>query len=449
MRRQSRRPPENIYLKPREIPPEHFLHLVDGRDTPEFRAKFAIWLSDGCKVLLVRFCFNAEPDRYADELRAKWRAQQTILTPQELRKKIDISYQRSEAYRRRYINNLIEHLSPLPCWQQIAFLNERLKAIGSQETSRRTQSASRQRRRPGTTNHPPESISLEQVQDDYYWHFPSPHKRVYRDLVFGQLLGEKLARKFARKDVPDEGHYLRELAQELRCRPQRGEEPLPVWADLSKHPIYRLLLSEFTVDAGRLRRTIKSLCSAHLQQLTVLQADRFAQRRAFLKKLRSELQELDGGDPEFLDRVRLIHRVTRYNRDIVSALREFFFHGMEPDTLRRHRGLAHKVLTSTFPADVALLARFVSALFCQWQRDDADGSSFRLKLAQARMWPWQVAQQQAGQAEAQTFQKVEQVAGVPVANNDTVKQAKAATFAKRRARDLGLHYPKLIAGQNP
>jgi hypothetical protein len=449
MRRQSKRPAENIYLKGREIPPEQFLHLIDGRDTPEFRATFATWLSDGCKLSLVRSCFSAEPDRYADELRAKWRAQQTVLKPDELRRKIDKSFQQSEVYRREYVNHLLEHLRPLPCWQQVAFLDQRLRAIGRQEMSRRPRGASR-RRLQGTTNKPPESIYLEQVQDDYYWHFPPPHKRIYRNLVFEQELGEKLARKLARKDVPDEGHYLHELAQELRCRPQRGDGPLPVWAELSNYPIYRLLLCEFAMDPGRLRRTIKSLCSAYLRKLLVLQADRFAQRRTFLKDLRSELQGLAGGDPEFLKRVRLIHRVARYNRDIMSALREFFLHGLDPDALRLHRGLAHKVINSTFPADVALLARFTSALLHQWQRDDADGSPYRIKLAQTQTWPWQVAQRQAGLTEAQFSQKVEQLAGVPQASTEAVKRARLTAFAKRRARGFRLHYPnpKATTGQN-
>ncbi len=446
MRRQSKRPAGNIYLKWREIPREHFLHLVDGRDTPEFCAYFATWLSNRCKLSLIRFCFNAEPGRYTDNLHAKWRAKQTTLAPDVIRRKRDESCRQSEAYRSEYQKKLLKHLRPLLCWQQIAFLNKHLKTIGPQETSSRPRSASRRRRLPGTTNKPSESISLEQVQDDYYRQFPLPHKRIYRDLVFGHGLGEKLARKFARDKVPNEGHYLRELAQELRCRPQRGEEPLPVWADLSKYSICRLLLHEFAMDAARLRRTIKALCSAYLERLIVLQADRFAERRAFLKKLR----ELAGRDSKFRKRVRLIHRVTRYNRDIMSALRRFFFHGLDPDAIQRHRGFAYKVITSTFPEDVALLARFVSALLRQWKRDDADGSLFRTKLAQAQTWPWQVARRQAGQTEAQFSQKVEQLAGVPEARTEAVKRARVTAFAKRRARGFRLHYPNPqgTAGQN-
>ncbi|MCI0349008.1 MAG: hypothetical protein L0Z53_06245, partial [Acidobacteriales bacterium] len=346
MRGQTQRPKdaENIYLKWRRIPREHFLHLVDGRDTAEFRVQFATWLSEDCMVPLVRFCFEAEPERYASQLRAHIFGKKPKLAPAQARRASEELAQRTEAYRTKYTTELLEKLRPLPCWRQIAVLNRHLKAVVPQERTRRSREASRRRRLRGTTGQPPKSIWLEQVQEDYYRQFPLPHKRVYDDLVFGQKLGEKLACKFARKAAPDEPLYLSEVAEELRCLPQRGTKPTPVWAFLSQYSICKLLLSEFARDAGRLRRTIKSLCSAYLRQLTILQADRFAERKGFLKALRSEFQRLAGGEPEFLKRVRLIHRVARYNRDIVSALRDFFFHGLDPDVIRQHRGFMYKVI---------------------------------------------------------------------------------------------------------
>ena len=59
----------NLYRRPPAMDKADFLSLVDGRDKPEFKPKFAEWLASHCTVNLVRRCFEEQPRQAVEQLR--------------------------------------------------------------------------------------------------------------------------------------------------------------------------------------------------------------------------------------------------------------------------------------------------------------------------------------------------------------------------------------------
>lgn len=63
--------PANLYIRWEKIPDSVFLWWVDGRDTPQFSAKFANWLALVCRVQLVRAYVDDPVDAFSAGRRAE------------------------------------------------------------------------------------------------------------------------------------------------------------------------------------------------------------------------------------------------------------------------------------------------------------------------------------------------------------------------------------------
>lgn len=514
-------PPPNAVAKmkvrPRALAPKDFLIFVPGRGAGEFRASFARWLAEVCPVELVRRCFDAEPERQVTAWRkelfpARWQklldraagekdlarrralfAEMDRILPQSKRDAFMQELQRRRVtFTGEYVNGLVKALEVKDSAAQIRFLNRHLKRRNLLPPSPKRDPAAARRALSAVPIkfQPPRSISLEEVEDAYYYCHPElrPDLAGTEDLTFSRELGGDLARSFARLGIPGEPFALKALAHELAVLPELGNAPSPVWAALCgqrKGKRYRasslrqLLKAELERDAKALRDLAAALLCEHLRSLTRLQLGRFANTRRLANASREAVKRLAGTDASRAVNYRAIHRATRYNGGVVRALEFFFFHGPLSDDLRTRPGLLAKLLPTLENADIPLLLKFLfqtgkkkHGLVQRWCDDDALRSPFRNKLVLVQRWPWLVQRHRAGKPETQSFEAVEALAGELTVEEKIAREPDIAakqggspgeqeqmrrlhlsssreeerakrrqTFEKRRER-LGLHYPK-------
>ncbi|MST94342.1 MAG: hypothetical protein EXS33_03555 [Pedosphaera sp.] len=447
-------------LHARVIQPVNFLHLVPGKNKPEFCRYFAHWLAGGCFDPLVRACFDAEPDAYQLKQRSKLlpapyrKLLQSLRDEHDPKRRKEIFRQlhrilprtksatitkellhRDEVFRNGYVARLIEALSSLPPKQQILHLNQHLiknRALLPPSESRWIRATVPKDRRAAYSVKSPRTISLGNIEDDYYRHHPklTPHKELYDQQVFSCELGGGLAAKMARPAYQGEGFRLTELAAELYTSPSRAR-----------------LMAQCKTNNDSLRAVARALLWAHLNYLLHVSQSSLPQRRNkrdLIDAARKIIKQAAAGNQDRADIYRSIHRDLR-SGEVAEALWNFFFDGLSHNDVLTRPGLLAKLLPP-LKKDTTFLMRFLFqkrknrplGLVPQWIENDAAGSGLRRRLALAGLWPYMVSQKRLGKKEPEFAESLNKQAGVPSSETTTAKYLDR--FARERER-LGLIYP--------
>ena len=446
-------------LHARVIQPVNFLHLVPGKNKPEFCRYFARWLAGGCFDPLVRACFDAEPNAYQLKQRSKLlpapyrKLLQSLRDEHDPKRRKEIFRQlhrilprtksaaitkellhRDEVFRISYVARLIEALSSLPPNRQIPHLNQHLKnrALLPPSESRSIRATVPKDRRAAYSVKSPRTISLGNIEDDYYRQHPklTPHKELYDQQVFSYELGGGLAAKMARPAYQGEGFRLTELAAELYTSPSRA-----------------LLMAQCKTNNDSLRAVARALLWAHLNYLLHVSQSSLQQRRNkrdLIDAAGKIIEQAAAGNQARADIYRSIHRDFR-SGEVAEALWNFFFDGLSHNDVLTRPGLLAKLLPP-LKKDTTFLVRFLFqksrnkplGLVPQWIEDDAAGSRLRRRLALTGSWPDMVSRKRSGEKEAEIVESVNKQAGVHSSKTTTAKYLDR--FARERER-LGLIYP--------
>ena len=481
----------NLYRRPPAMDKADFLSLVDGRDKPEFKPKFAEWLASHCTVNLVRRCFEEQPRQAVEQLREEIypaplrRLRKRIsqeLDPkrrQKLLRRVDREWpptrlepltlelrNRSEALRKKHVDRLLKSLSALPAADQIHYLNQHLKRnhlLPPAEPAHRSVPVPKGYRKQ-LTNRPPRSIALSEVQDDYYESHPAlnRHEDEWKRLMRDEEFGHALAKQMARPNIPGEAQALEEIGQALAAFPNLGENPKPVWAALCKCqreigtgerkrfvraiPIRELLKWGF----GRSQKGIRSFATTalqqHLQLIDHIHLGRFKTMMRAGRLMRARIKQLAGSDHDLAKCYRQIHRAARYDPQVVGALQEFFFHGLPIAELRTRPALVVKLMPA-FKKDVSLLGRFLFSkkskgklgFVPQAIEIDKPGSPFQRKLVMHQTWPERVRLKREGKKDAELAALVDELAGVPL---EVIGKSGYSAAVERLRERQGLTYPR-------
>jgi hypothetical protein len=462
----------------RNVSRVRFLHLVDGRDTAEFKARFARWLAEGCHDALVHAVLEAEPEVQMAALRAEsWKdiaalrqaysAAAPGIERQRVRKEMDRILPRRkqnaiakklgiqcERIRSAHVESLVAQLSELPVYSQIAQLNANVRRLRNQGL---------------IAKGAPWRIYREAVEDDYFWCHPElrPDEAITTDLVFNEELGGKTARAFARHAIPDEWSALEKIAETLATLPTIGPKPTPVWAALCgfhvrietswgpknvrRNRLQSLLEMEYKRHSKALQQALSHLLRAHFRLL--LSSPRRLNRN-WIKNLRTLarashriIRASAGGNESAKQNLHDLHRTARHDPCVRDALRQFFFPGLSWDDLQSNRPLLGKLIATSVPEDIAHLLDFLlqdrpkkqPGLIPNWLKLHGEGSDHRRNRVLASSWPDSVAAKREGKKEAEIAAPLAQIAGVPAAEAGT--EHFGESFARRRER-LGLKFPR-------
>ena len=388
-----------------------------------------------------------------------------------------------DEFRARYVAKLVAQLARLHPFDQIKFLNAHLQRRQLLPPAPRIdRKAERAANQDGFSTACARTIFHEQVQDAYFLSHPdlqAPEK-ASKELMHEEL-GRGIVAHFARPHIGDDGFYLSRLAQELRCLPQLGDEATPVWRYLCHYPIGRLLkeqLSGGDRERQNLSPMVRTILREHLRYFGVFTetagSNKQYRSRSSLgywknttmlaENIRDSIRRAAGwtevskpgrrdkrwiAQPpvrvrEFVNAYRLIHRTAKQNPDIVRALRDFFFHGLDINELRTRPGMVEKLMPA-LEQDLTLLCKFLfsvstgkraKGLIQHWVDTDAPGSSHRLKSITAHGYDFELRQRRDGITQAEYLPKLEQLAGAQPAPPSLMKPHLDAHL-KRRKR-LGL-----------
>ncbi len=456
-------------LEWRGTPKDRFLPMVDGRDTPEFRRKFAEWLAEECRVREVRLCFDAEPDKKIEAHRTKegapisgrMRRKVVAVTKQEAdiatreidttippskREKITKKLQaKDDRIRKAYVSKLVAKLAPREIFEQVAYLNDHLTALAKKWRVPLVRKDGR-----------PIRISTEEVAGDYDWErnrrelledgkrvaqgkkqTPSAYPdRALRQIHEAEDLGGEAARVFARPDIADESLSLCMIASALAAGSKDGRDcPLAETSPLER----AALLSAFDQDREALKNSVTGWLLAHIR---FIRGGSRQGLRGDVDQLASELRKNEEGlDVESIRELRKIHRAARKYPRLVDALRWFFFPGLTFDQLRNNRALVSKALKYTVEIDAGRIVCFLitgeqrkPSLLQRWFEIGKTNSKHRLRKALAIHHEGGVVARRIGKKDTEVISAVVERSGYEGKNAGRASELEAVRQVRKRMK---------------